>query len=471
MTQDIARQAANNFTSYKVVIHPTYERAPHLDLLDKALMEVARYLETGKGIQRLIIEIPPRSGKTLSVSELFPSWLFGRRPDTEIILASYGATLAETASRRARDYVASDTYRAIFPNTTPQEDLQKAGEWGVVGKNGEKGKMVAVGMDGAVIGKGAHLLIIDDPLKNRMEAENPNIREETWIRYDNDLRSRFNTTKRAAQIVMAQRLHTDDIIGRILRSAEAHTWTRLRLPALAEANDPLGREEGEALWEERYDQKSLLEIRDRDSYAFASQYQQRPIPKGESSIDVREIIIVDTPPKCSQVVRFWDLAVTIKKRSDYTVGFKLGITDQEDIIFLDIIRMKMKAPDMLNMMIQTAKQDGKTCPQILEGERSGISQLDYLLREPSLRGYTLDTQPNNGVDKLARASAIATRIKHGKVKMVRASWNALFLNELQVFPAGANDDQVDAMSGAYNYLTQTDRQIMFTVASVGKDEI
>src|SRR5690606_1750061 len=102
---DVAKLAANNFTAYKVVMNKQYERARHVDLLDRVLMEVARYLETGQGIQNLIVELPPRSSKTLSISEMFPGWLKGRRPDTDIILASYGASLAEMASRRARDYV------------------------------------------------------------------------------------------------------------------------------------------------------------------------------------------------------------------------------------------------------------------------------------------------------------------------------------------------------------------------------
>jgi predicted phage terminase large subunit-like protein len=598
---DVAKLAANNFTAYKVVMNKQYERARHVDLLDRVLMEVARYLETGQGIQNLIVELPPRSSKTLSISEMFPGWVKGRRPDTDIILASYGASLAEMASRRARDYVNSPEYKAIFPDTRPDDALQKAGEWGVIGPNGEKSHMVAVGLGGALVGKGAHCfpagtmvhterglmdikelcesldpphvlsynfktdeleyqtveavsnrctdhfieikmysgnsitatpehpfyfpsgfsvradqikpddtflthdrkhdkvksvhtsalygekvydfqvqknhnffangllvsncIIVDDPIKNRIEAENPTIRQQVWEAYTNDLLSRFNTSARAAQIITAQRYHVDDLIGRILASSQAKKWHRLRLPAIAEENDPLGREIGEPLWPERYSLEALLEIEERDSYSFASQYQQRPIPRGETMFDATKIITVAEPPPLTGVVRFWDIAVTTKKRNDYTVGLKLGITANEEIIVLDVWRGKVRAPDMLDLITRIAHQDGQHVAQVLEGEKAGIMQLDYLLNEPKLRGFTLVTQPIQG-DKLTRASGIATRVQYERVAMVKGIWNDAFISEVAVYPASNHDDQVDALSGAYKYLSELGLKT-FTVENLG----
>lgn len=462
---DVAKLAANNFTAYKVVMNKQYQRARHLDLLDRVLMEVARYLETGQGIQNLIVELPPRSGKTLSISEMFPGWLKGRRADTDIILASYGASLAEMASRRARDYVNSAEYKAVFPDTLPDDNLQKAGEWGVVGPNGEKSHMVAVGLGGALTGKGMNLMILDDPIKNRIEAENATIRQQAWDAYTNDLLSRFNTSFRAAQIITAQRYHPDDLIGRVLASSQAKKWHRLRLPAIAEENDPLGREIGEVLWPERYTLEALLEIEERDSYSFASQYQQRPIPRGETMFDATKIITVAEPPPLTGVVRFWDIAVTTKKRNDYTVGLKLGITANEEIIILDVWRGKVRAPDMLDLITRIAHQDGQHVAQVLEGEKAGIMQLDYLLNEPKLRGFTLVTQPIQG-DKLTRASGIATRVQYERVAMVKGIWNDAFISEIAVYPASNHDDQVDALSGAYKYLSELGLKT-FTVENLG----
>lgn len=463
---DVAQQAANNFTNYKIVMLPTYVRTRHLDLLDTALMEVVRYLETGEGIQRLIVELPPRSGKSLSVSELLPSWILGRRPDTNIVLVSYGASLAEMSSRRARDYVVSDKFQTIFPDTIPNDNIQRAGEWEVSSQDGERrGGMIAVGIGGSIVGKGAHLLIIDDPIKNRIEAESPSTRDTVWNSYTNDFLSRFNDSSRAAQIIIAQRYHTDDPTGRILRSPHAKTWKRLRLPALAEANDPLGRNVGEALWADRHSAEALNEIKERDLYSFLSQYQQAPISRGTTLFDATKVEIVTEIPEITSIVRFWDLAVTVKKRSDYTVGLKLGISSTEDIYILDIWRGKVKAPEMLGIIAKCAALDGYGVPIILEGEKAGIIQLDYLLSDSRLRGYAIQLQGIEG-DKVVRASGISTRVLYGKMKIRSALWNYEFLAELAMFPHATHDDQVDALSGGYKYLTEH-KETTFSVISLG----
>ena len=467
MSQEIIQRAANNFTDYKVIINPSYTRTAHLDLLDKALMEVARYLETGEGIQNLIIEMPPRSGKSLSTSELFPGWVLGRRPDTRIILASYGAALSEMASRRARDYVNSDLYRTIFPGTKPNENLQRAGEWDVIGDGGKTGGMVAVGVGGAVVGKGMDLFIFDDMHKNRIEAENKNTRDTTWGSYTNDFLSRFNNAHRAAQIIMAQRYHTDDVIGRILASPTAHLWRRLRLPALAEKNDILGREIGEPLWPDRMSKKWLLELADRDPYSFASQYQQNPVPRGETLFEADKIEVIPSAPPVLHVVRFWDLAVSTGKRNDFTVGLKLGITQDEEPIVMDVWRGKVTAPEMLDIIASVASRDGTGVPIVLEGEKAGIVQFDYLLNDARLRGYQLEKRAPKG-DKATRAAGIATRVKYGKVKAVMGAYLTDFLNEVAMFPFAAHDDQVDALSGGYQFLTENN-EVTFDVNSVGQD--
>lgn len=462
---EVQRRAANHITDFKIVMNPTYIPVPFLTYgLDAALMGVVRYLETGdtvNGIQNLIVMFPPRHGKTLTISENLPAFVVGRRPDTHIILTSYGATQAELPSRKARDYVKSAPFRAIFPDTFPKEDLQKAEEWGVYGKHGEVGGMVAVGLGGSIVGKGAHLLIVDDPLKGRAEAENKTLRDLAWNSYTNDFLSRFNDATRAAQIVTAQRYHSDDLIGRILNSPDAKRWAVLRLPALAEENDPLGRKVDESLWPERFPAEYLMHMRDNDPYMFASQYQQRPIPRGDAQFDLHDIGIVDEPPpNLVQVVRFWDLAITTKKRSDFTVGLKLGIDQSENIFVLDVWRGKVNAPDMLDLIVRVARQDGMHVHQVLEGEKIGITQLDYLISDPRLRGYTIKRVPVQG-DKLARLSGIAARSKYGKLKIVLARWNKEFLDELVMFPSAPHDDQVDALSGAYIYMT--DGQLQFNV--------
>lgn len=464
----LAELAANDFTNFKVLINNQYERVRHLDFIDDVLMEVARYLETGKGIRRLILEAPPRHGKSLSVSQLFPAWLLGRNPWVNIILASYSAELAVLHSRAARNYVQEETYKAIFPDLIPADDLWRADEWAVKNRQGQKGGMVAVGLGGSVVGKGAHLLIIDDPHKNRAEVESDTIREGVKTSYTNDLTSRFNDNNKAAQIVMAQRYHTDDLIGWLLETQKGK-WVHIRLPALAEEEDILGREEGEPLWPARYDAPALDEKLDElGAYAFASQYQQRPVPKGEAVFETEKIEIINAAPVTGMPVRFYDLAVTTKTRSDYTVGLKLGITADEDLIIYDVFRDKVKAPQLLKITKEIAHRDGKLCAIALEGEKSGISQLDYMLVDPELRGYSMSLHPIQG-DKFTRALAVMTRVNQGRVKMVKGPWNKAFLDELKLFPTGRNDDQVDAFSGAYNYVSNGVLPI-FSVTNIGQAE-
>jgi predicted phage terminase large subunit-like protein len=143
--------------------------------------------------------------------------------------------------------------------------------------------------------------------------------------------------------------------------------------------------------------------------------------------------------------------VTAKKYSDYTVGLKLGILDDETLVILDIYRVQKAMPDVEKAIAQNAAIDGRQTRIRLEAEKAGIVQLDYLLERPDMRGYTIDKKPPVG-DKYTRAQPFASRVNGGKVKMVRASWNRAYLDELAVFPMGAHDDQVDASSGAYDML-------------------
>lgn len=450
---ELARKARSDFTAFCMYMRPDYVHEPYLDILNKTLMEVARFIETGEGINKLIIEMPPRHGKSTAVSQLFPAWLVGRNPSMRGILASYGSDMAKFNSRIARNYVLDPKFKKVFPRVKMSEDLAKIEEWTVKGVGGVEGGWIAVGMGGAVTGKGANLLVVDDPHKNRNEAESETMRNMVWNSYESDFLSRFDNRDRGAIIIMATRWHTDDLTGRLLK-ADRSAWTRLRLPALAELNDPLGREYDTNLSDRAGSTEALQELRATMSeYAWSSLYQQRPIPLGATTIDHTKImpIHIDLVPELESVVRFYDLAVTTNKTSDYTVGLKMGIDKNENIYILDVWRQRAKAPDALQAIIHNAQIDGRGTRIILEAEKSGISTLDFMMGEPMLRGFDMSLQPIKG-DKLARSGAISTRIANGKVYMVFGDWNDDFLDEVSVFPAGAHDDQVDALSGAYNAL-------------------
>jgi predicted phage terminase large subunit-like protein len=287
------RLAQRSLTAYKRLVYRRYQHALHLDALDRLLEQVTLYVETGgkEGIGRAVIEMPPRHGKTMSVSKLYPTWHLGRNPDHRIMLVSYGASLARKNSRFARTMMRTDRYQAIFGGVAASDnglvywDLSgsltldphsaAAEAWDLAPPY--EGGMDAMGIDGAATGKGAHVLIIDDPIKNRADAESELIRDKIWEAFIDDLMTRLEPG--GAVIVMMTRWHEDDQIGR-LDKYDPEGWVHLRLPALAEENDPLGRAPGEALWAARYPVETLLEIkRKRSPYSWASLYQQRPIPR------------------------------------------------------------------------------------------------------------------------------------------------------------------------------------------------
>lgn len=447
-TQEALERAQTNLTVFKQVLFRRYQRAPHLDLLDRVLTQVSRYVETGGeyGIGRLIIEMPPRHGKTVTTSRFYPAWHLGRNPDHRIMLVSYGATLSDKNSRMARNLIRSPYYQAIFPNVELAPDSRAVDSWDLASADGGAD---ALGIGGGATGKGAHLLIIDDPVKNRAEAESDTFRTNTWDAFTSDLYTRLEPG--GAIIIMATRWHTDDLTGKALQMDD-EGWKRLRLPALAEDNDPLGREYGAALWEQRFSRANLEKVKTAiGAYDFASLYQQSPMKSGGGLFDATKIEIVDYIPECKQVVRFYDLAVTAKKTSDYTVGLKLGITADERPVILDVWRGQRELPDVQEAIVQNAQMDGASVPIRLEAEKAGIVQLQFLLRDPRMRSFTVDAKAPEG-DKYTRAAPVAARVNAGRVLMVKAAWNRALLDELAVFPQGEHDDQVDALSGAYDMI-------------------
>ncbi len=317
-----------DFTAFKQHLNKRYTHAPHLEVLDTALEQVARYVETGgrEGIGRLIVEMPPRHGKTLTVSRLFPAWFLGRNPDKRVMLVSYGATLAYRNSRVARNLIRDSHYQATFPGVALASDSAAVDSWDIAG--GEGG-CDAMGITGGATGKGAHVLVIDDPVKSRAEAESETYRENVWDAYINDLYTRLEPG--GAIVIMMTRWHQDDLIGRVLNAStddneDTEEWTRIRMPAIAETDDdPIGRKTGEALWPWRYPLERLKRIAQAvGAYVWDALFQQRPVPAEGGLFKRANFNRITVMPDCAQVVRFWDLAMSEKTTADYSVGTKMG---------------------------------------------------------------------------------------------------------------------------------------------------
>lgn len=282
--EKVRRVLQRDLTTYKKRMFRSYQHAPHLEILDRALEQVSLFVESGgqEGIGRLIVEMPPRHGKTLTVSRLYPTWHLGRNPDHRVMLVSYGHTLANKNSRAARNLIRSNNYVTLFPNVKLADDSAAADAWDI---KDYAGGCDALGITGAATGKGAHLLIIDDPVKNRQEAESKVYRERVWDAYTNDLYTRLEPG--GAIIIMMTRWHKDDLVGKVLADVEneiveyeTDDWERISLPAIAEEDDTLLRAPGEALWAWRYPIEVLNKIAKAvGRYAWAALYQQRPKPR------------------------------------------------------------------------------------------------------------------------------------------------------------------------------------------------
>jgi len=251
----------------------------HLARLQEALDRV-----TAGELKRLIIEMPPRHGKSETATMRYPAHRIAADPVLRVIIGAYNVTLAAKFGRKARGI-------AEHAGVRMSADRSAAHDWETIAGGGVR----SVGVGSGVTGHGGDLVIIDDPVKSREEAESETYRERVWDWYTDDLYTRLEPG--AALIVIMTRWHHDDLVGRILKAPDAADWTALRFPALAEPNDPLGRPEGAALCPDRYDEHALAGIRGvLGEYAFSALYQQRPTPRTGNMFPRDKAPIVEAAP-------------------------------------------------------------------------------------------------------------------------------------------------------------------------------
>ena len=383
--------------------------------------------------------LPPRHGKSEMTTVRYPVWRLEREPEMSIIVSAYGQGLAQKFSRKSRGIAgrrfALSTERAA------------ASDWET-----EKGGSVrSVGVGGGITGHGGDLIIIDDPVKNREEANSEAYRDRCWEWYQDDLSTRLEPG--GAMILIMTRWHMDDLAGRILGGDEASDWEVLTLPALAEENDPLGRAVGEALCPERYDAEWLHAARDRMHRSFAALYQQRPQPL-EGNAYKREWfeILPALPSEMKSFTRYWDKAGTAAG-GDYTAGVLMGRKDKTYYI-VDVIRGQWSASEREGIIKQTAITDKLQYGRVRiwveqEPGSGGMESAENTIK--NLAGHTAGADIPRG-DKVLRSEPLESQARVGNVKLIVGRWNKTFLDELTVFPSGANDDQVDAASGAFSKL-------------------
>ena len=402
--------------------------------------------EIAKGGARITISVPPRHGKSELTSVHTPIWAFENWPKLNTILASYGSELSTDFSRRVRDTFTDEDMYGIL-NTRLDPNSRTVGKFHTdVG-----GACYAMGLSGAITGRGGHLLLVDDYLKNAEESLSPAQRDKVFETFRSTVFTRLEPN--ASIIVVATRWHQQDLIGKI-HSEWPGRWKRIDLPALALENDPLGREVGEPLWPERYDREHLLEIKDvLGSYWFEALYQQRPMASMSSVnlADKIQIIDEDDLPNLNNLrfVRAWDLAAS-ESSGDWSVGFLMAFHKDSGYFYIcDVKRFQKSPAGTEEMMRQIAEMDGPGVPIEVEQEpgSSGKSYIEHI-KTSVLRGYAVNAERPTGPIEV-RASPLLSAIEAGRCKIVRADWNDEFTGELLSFPNGDHDDQIAA--GAIGY--------------------
>ena len=416
--------------------------APHLALLNDALLDVA----LGR-CDRLMVFMPPRHGKSEIVSRFTPPWYLSLFPDRQVMLASYEADFAAGWGRRARD-VMEDVGHAFHVNV--RQDSHAANRWQI---DGREGGMVTAGVGGPITGRGADLLIVDDPVKNAEEALSATYREKAWEWWQSTAMTRLEPG--GAAVVVQTRWHTDDLAGRLLEH-EPEEWRVISLPAVAEPDDPLGRDEGAPLWPERYPIEELERIRDSSgNFWWSALYQQRPVPREGGMFNRRWFPTVDAVPAEGKRLRYWDLAATEagKGDPDWTVGAKLSLAPDGVFYVEDVVRLRGRPGEVESSIAQTAREDGPKVRQVIEQEpgASGKSMVAYYVRQ--LAGLPVSGWRPSG-PKEVRADPLASQAEAGNVKLQKAHWNGALLDELETFPLGTHDDQVDAVASAFHNLLE-----------------
>ena len=442
------REARNNLLSFISVTYKDYkigwvhqEICETLDLFFKDLIDGKR--------PRLIITMPPRSGKSEIVSRRFPAYFLGKYPDLSIISVSYSATLAEDFCRDVQRIIDSDEYKAIFPNTklSDKKDKNYKRTSDIFEIVGHKGVYCSAGVGGGITGKGCDILIIDDPIKNRQEANSENTRKKIFDWYSSTAYTRLSPI--GGVIMMCTRWHLDDLIGKVLSDKNQKPFHVISYPAIAEHDEP-HRKQGEALHPERFSLEILNEIKSTLSASdWLSLYQQRPTPEGGAIFEVSKLRYFDEssePKRFDQIVGSWDMTFKENKTSDFVVGQLWGRKGSE-FYLLDMVRDRMDFVKTLKVFINFANKHKNCNCWLVEDKANGTAIISTLKKHIS---GIIPITPKES--KQERAYAITPYLEAGNIFFPK---NQKFTKDLEEemlqFPAGVHDDTVDSMTQALNY--------------------
>jgi predicted phage terminase large subunit-like protein len=405
--------------------------------------------------RRLMIILGPRFGKTTLASSMFPAWYIGRHPDRSIIVATYNEHYSWDLGRKIQTIMGLPQYAQVFPGAQIKARASAVNRI----ETTKGGVVFMVGRGSSITGRGAHVILLDDPIKDRAEADSQIVRDKLWTWYTQVLRSRL-MTKRGAIVMIQTRWTEDDLVGRLIDPhspyytvEEARLWRKIDLPALAEDDDVLGRAPGEALWPERFDEKYLEEIRNTDPRGFSALYQGRPSPPQGAFFQVQDLQLYrsmrDLPAHDS--MRFYgasDHAVSLGQNADSTCLMVVGV-DQADHLWImpDVVWLKLDSAGAIEGMVALM---AKYKPQFWWAEKGSIEKsLGPFLRKRMIekRVFCALDPIAPAVDKQQRAQAIQARSTMGMVHFPAwTRWWAAAQDQILKFPHGSRDDFVDTLS-------------------------
>ncbi|MBZ9706073.1 phage terminase large subunit [Mesorhizobium sp. ESP7-2] len=411
-------------------------------------------LDSGAPCTQLIFVMPPRHGKTEMATKRAAAKYSGNNPSHNVAVASYSDTMAEDMGADTRAILTTAQHKQVFPTYR----LRRGGSAKSNIQTEQGGRLVFVGRGGALTGRGAHLLLIDDIFKDHEEARSSTIRDQAWNWF-----TKVAMTRRMGRklvVVTMTRWHSDDVIGRLTdpenphyNAIESSKWKIIRLPAIAEEDDPLGREPGEPLWPngpDKFDLDFLQSQQRLDPLGFSALYQQSPTV-ADGVLFQRETIQYYSPDQLPDQLRFYcasDHAVKEKQRNDPSCFLKVGVDRQDNIYIIDCIWRRMATDKAVEAML--AMGGGNMRPLLWWAENGHISgSIGPFLRKrmQETRTYINIVEVTPKEDKAQRAQSIAARVAMGKVYWPKVSWwTEKSINELMAFPNGTRDDFVDALA-------------------------
>jgi len=472
-------QARRHLLDFATTMNPKYQRTAAHELIAHKLEQVERYIISGgkEGIGRLMIFMPPRHGKT-ELSKLFQAWFLGRNPDMHVITTPYSADLANDNSRAVRDLILSKAYAGVFGNLTSSnapvelsEDARSIEAWSL--KAPHKGGMLSAGVGGGITGRGAHLLNIDDPFKNRDEAGSEAHRKRvlSWYRSVAYTRLEYG----GAVVLINTRWDQEDLSGELLKHMVSDdlgdNWDVVFLPAFAledrlypkdEAEfrenllrgiyiplggDQIGRKKGAALWVDKYDERRLEIIRSNTlDFEFAAQYQQMPRLAEGNFFDDRDFQIVERAPEKLTWFRYVDLAKGQNTENDFNCTYAVAMDAKGDLYIRDPLKERNIDEFLPQCRLLMLSDEERGVTWGIEDVAFQFLVVRDFLSDPQLANISITGIPVKG-SKEDRARAWRLRAKQGKVKLVRGVWNLDFVRVAASFPNGRHDDDVDSVSG------------------------